>query len=103
MPEEEFVLESNGQLTFHSLKVGAAGIKPVKTEQGVGVEPPALSVGLWLYYREDPSQDQAVRLAKGESIEVAGYRVDVVDLSLEGRGLAKLRVRKPEQAAAPSS
>ena len=49
---------SHEKLTFESLPVGVAGLG-----SELSAQPQHLTVGLWLYYREDPTQNRSERAA----------------------------------------
>ncbi len=99
MSEGTYNLRSNTQLTFHSLKVGAAAIVSEDFVDARGATRHAPRAGLWIYYREDSDQDRAVRVHAGESLTVADYKIDVLEITAEPPGIVKLRVSEMVSAA----
>ena len=92
MPDATFDLLANTQLTYDSLRIGMAGIAAEDFVDASGVNQHGLRAGLWIYYREDPTQDCTVRVHAGQSLTVAGYQIDILDIHPDKPGTVKLRL-----------
>jgi len=92
MPEATFDLLANTQLTFHSLRIGMAGIAAEDFVDATDANQNGLRAGLWIFYREDPTQDCVVRVHAGQSLTVAGYQIDVLTIQPDKPSAIKLRL-----------
>lgn len=95
---ETFIVKSNTQLTFESLRIGVAGIKPRDYVDAEGANRHGPTAGLWIFYREDSGQDRALNAYAGQLLVVAGYQIEVLDIDAEGYGSVELRITKPQPA-----
>jgi hypothetical protein len=80
MPDNEFVIVSNTQLTYKDLKIGSGNFRMDNCPDPQGNDTKCLTAGLWLYYRDNPNLDQQVRVKKGDTLEIGVYEILVIDI-----------------------
>jgi hypothetical protein len=85
-------LYANTQLTHRALRLGAAGIGRMDDEAPV-------TAGLWIFYRDDPAQDQQTRVQAGDTLRVAGYQIEVLRVEAGPPARVELRLSDPPPAA----
>jgi hypothetical protein len=86
-------LFTNTQLTHYTLRIGAASIG--RRPDPDSSQPAPLTAGLWIYYRDDPTQDRQVRVQAGEKLSVAGYQIEVVAIEADPPAHVQLRLSDP--------
>jgi len=87
-------LPANAQLTFETLRIGMAGIATEDYVDEAGTPEHGLRTGLWLFFRDDPDEDCAVRVHTGQSVTRAGYGIEVLGINADPPGTVQLRLTR---------
>src|SRR5690242_10430117 len=95
----DFDLPEHNQLTFETLRIGMSRIDTEDYVDESGASRHGVRTGLWLYFRDEPDQDCAVRVHSGQSLDVAGYRIEVLGINPEQPGTVQLRLSHPARQA----
>lgn len=80
MADNEFILKSNRQMQYEDLRIGAGNFRKEDCADPQSAKTKCLSAGLWIYYRNDSSLDQQVRVQTGQSIMVGVYQLQIIDV-----------------------
>ena len=96
----DFDLRAHNQLTFDTLRIGMSGMDTEDYVDELGASQHGLRTGLWLYFRDEPDEDCAVRVHAGESLAVAGYRIEVLDIDPGQPGSVQLRLSHSSESTA---
>ena len=89
-------IEANTQATFDDLRIGIGNIWEEEYTPEGGERRRGATAGMWLYFRDDPSQDRHVRIHPGQRVTAGGRTIEVVTVDA---GSATLRV---SDAGAPA-
>ena len=92
MREASYDLQANTQLTFETLRIGMAGLATEDYIDEEGASQHGPRTGLWLFFRDDPDQDGAVRVHPGQSLTRGGYRIDVLGINADPPGRVQLQL-----------
>ena len=90
--EDTYRISSNTQFTFGDLRIGAANFweDEYVDEQGMTKRGP--TAGLWIFVRDDPSQDQVVQVHVGQELTFSQYRIRVVEIGHEGGNFVRVAI-----------
>ena len=81
MAENEYILRSNTQMEYEDLRIGAGNFRKEKCIDEQGTEYKCLTAGLWIYYRNDSSLDQKVRVHAGQEVTIGIYQILINDVT----------------------
>lgn len=94
--EEIFRVESNTQLEYKNLLIGVAGIWEEEFTDSTGVTRNGVTAGLWIYVKDNRSQDQSLRVYVGQEFPVEQYKISVVDIEQGSKKpIVTLKISEP--------
>ncbi len=81
MDVQSYLVRVNTQLTVEDLRIGVGNLREGSYVDAQGAPQHGLTAGLWLYVRDDPSQNRQVRVYAGQTITVSKYTIAITDIS----------------------
>jgi hypothetical protein len=75
---ETVTVESNTQITLGDVRIGVGNIREEEYTPEGGAPRRGLTGGLWIYVRDNPTQDRHERVHPGQTVMVPGYRLVIV-------------------------
>ena len=80
-----YAVSVNGQVAVagDGLRIGAGNLAREAFVDDHGRTTRGYRVGLWFFFRDAPEKDFHVRVYEGQTIDVPGYRVQVVEINPE--------------------
>ena len=82
--ERVLSIASNTQVTIGDLRIAAGNVWDSEYAPDGGAPRRGPTAGLWLYFRQRPSEDRHVRAHPGQALEIAGHRIRVVEVQRGG-------------------
>ena len=81
MDAQSYQVRANTQLTVEDLRIGVGNLREGSYVDAQGAPQHGLTAGLWLYVRDDPSQNRQVRVYAGQTITVSKYVITITDIN----------------------